>query len=160
MSPTARAVLVIERRGLTHRWPGAIGTVPWARMAGVDAELEAALAPVLADLTGATASNPRFEDVDWPLEGTVATMLFLPGAGGAGVWIAKGADRTDQVVGVADQVQQWAVEALWGSGRSPVWPECPEHPDSHPLMPIEQSGAAVWVCPVSHDEIRAIGSFG
>jgi hypothetical protein len=160
VSPTARAVLVIERRGLTHRWPGAIGTVPWARMAGVDAELEAALAPVLADLTGATAFNPRFEDVDWPLEGTVATMLFLPGAGGAGVWIAKGTDRTDQVVRAADQVQQWAVEALWGSGRSPVWPECPEHPDSHPLMPIEQSGAAVWVCPVSHDEIRAIGSFG
>jgi hypothetical protein len=128
VSPTARAVLVIERRGLAHRWPGAIGTVPWARMAGVDAELEAALAPILADLTGATAFNPRFEDVDWPLEGAVATMLFLPGAGGAGVWIAKGTDRTDKVVRVADQSSAvgsrgtlgfWAIAGLAGVSGAP-----------------------------------------
>ncbi len=128
-------------------------------MAVMDAELEAALAPVLADLASATALAPRFEDVDWPVEGAVGTMLFLQGAGGAGVSITKSADRTDQVVSLADQVQDWAVEALSGSGRSPVWPECPEHPDSHPLRPIERSGAAFWVCPVSQDEISAIGSF-
>jgi hypothetical protein len=66
-------------------------------MAAMDAELEAALAPVLADLTTGTALNPNFEDVDWPLEGAVGTMLFLQGAGGAGVSITKGADRIHQV---------------------------------------------------------------
>jgi hypothetical protein len=124
----------------------------------MDAELEAALAPVLADLTSATAINPKFEDLDWPLKGMVGTMLFIPGAGGAGVSIISGADRTDQVVSLADQVQDWAVEALWGSGRSPVWPECPEHPDSHPLRPIARSGATIWVCPLTQDEISPIGS--
>jgi hypothetical protein len=126
----------------------------------MDAELEAALAPVLADLTTGTSLNPNLEDVDWPLEGAVGTMLFLQGAGGAGVSIAKGADRVHQVVSLADQVQEWAVEALSGSGRSPVWPECPEHPDSHPLRPVERSGAAVWVCPVTQNEIGTIGVFG
>jgi hypothetical protein len=129
-------------------------------MAAMDAELEAALVPVLADLSSATALIPGFEDVDWPVEGAVGTMLFLQGAGRAGVSITKSAERADQVVSLADQVQNWAVEALSGSGRSPIWPECPEHPDSHPLRPIGRSGTALWVCPVSHDEISAIGSFG
>ena len=129
-------------------------------MAVMDAELETALAPVLADLARTTALTPRFEDVEWPVEGAVGTMVFLRGAGGAGVSIIKSADRTGQVVSVADQVQDWAVEALSGFGRSPIWPECPEHPNSHPLRPIERNEAAFWVCPVSRDEISAIGSFG
>ena len=129
-----------------------------ARMTSMDAELEEALAPVLADLTSATSLNPEFEDMDWPLKEMVGTMLFLPNAGGAGISITRGAGRTDQVVSLADQVQEWAVEALWGSGRSPVWPECPEHPDSHPLRPVARSGVAIWVCPSSQDEIGTIGS--
>jgi hypothetical protein len=128
-------------------------------MFAMDVELERALAPVLADLTTATAFAPEFRDVDWPVKGSVAIMLYLPGAGGAGVSISSGADRTDQVVSLADQVQDWAVEALWNAGRSPVWPECPLHPDSHPLRAIARSGAAIWACPVSQDEISPIGSF-
>lgn len=128
------------------------------RMAAMDAELEAALIPVMDDLTSATAMSPEFEDPEWPLQGRVGTTLFLPGAGGVGVSITSGGDRTSQVVSLADYVQEWAVEVLWQTGRSPVWPECPEHPDSHPLRPIARSGAAIWVCQVSQALIKPIGS--
>jgi len=127
-------------------------------MAAMDAELEAALTPVVADLTHGASLHPAFEDYEWPVPGMVATMLLLPDAGGAGVAISIGADRTGQVVSLADQVQVWAVEALWGAGRSPVWPVCPEHPDTHPLQAVACRGAAVWVCPVSRHVVCAIGS--
>ena len=127
-------------------------------MSFMDSELEAALAPVLADLTSATALDPEFGDIDLPLNETIGTMLYLPGTGGAGVSVTRGASRTDQVVSLADQVQEWTVEALWSLGRSPVWPECPKHPDSHPLRPEALSGAATWVCPSSEEEIGPIGS--
>jgi len=124
----------------------------------MDADLEAALTPVVADLIHGASLIPEFREVEWPTQGTVATMLFLSDAGGAGIAIRSGADRIGQVVSLADQVQDWAVEALWGVGRSPVWPECPEHPDSHPLRAVERNGAAIWVCPVSLNEICRIGS--
>jgi hypothetical protein len=127
-------------------------------MASMDAEQVAALTPVVADLAHGASLRPEFEDYEWPVPGMVATMLLLPDAGGAGVAISIGAGRTGQVVSVADQVQMWAVEALWGAGRSPVWPECPEHPDTHPLQAVERSGAAVWVCPVSLHVVCHIGS--
>jgi hypothetical protein len=129
-----------------------------ARMTAMDAKLEAALAPVVTDLTSTTSLTPEFEDMDWPLNGMVGTLLVLPNAGGAGISITRGAGRTDQVVSLADQVQEWVVEALWGSGRAPVWPERPEHPDSHPLRPAARSGAAIWACPSSQDEIGPIGT--
>lgn len=132
--------------------------IPSTRMASMDAELEVALTPVLADLIHATSLTPEFRDIDWPIPETAATMLCLADAGGAGVSITSGADRTDQVVSLADQVQDWAVEALWAARRSPVWPECPDHPDSHPLRAIKQNGLAIWVCPVSLSEICQIGS--
>jgi hypothetical protein len=48
---------------------------------------------------------------------------------------------------VADQVQGWAVEALWTAGEPAVWPRCPAHPDTHPLDAAVEGGTAVWRCP-------------
>ena len=124
----------------------------------MDGELQRALAPVLVDLVNATALEPECQDVDWPVPGTVATMLSVPGAGGAGISLMRGTDATAGVVSVADQVQVWVVEALWSAGRSPVWPECPEHPDAHPLRAVPRSGVPVWICPVSQHQIGPIGS--
>ena len=135
-----------------------MGTVLFDKNGLMDAELAAALTPVLADLTHATSLTPEFRNIEWPVPDTVATMLFLSDVGGAGIWVTSGADRTDQVVSLADQVQDWTVEALWAAGRSPVWPECPEHRDSHPLRAIKQNGLAVWICPKSLSEIGRIGS--
>ena len=59
---------------------------------------------------------------------------------------------------LADWVQEWAVEALWSLGRSATWPQCPHHPDSHPLAPVERAGRAVWVCPKLDVEVWEIGA--
>ena len=127
-------------------------------MGRMDEDLQIALAPVLADLTSGTPLTPEFRDDDWSgMQGVAATMIFLGGSG-TGISINVGDGRTQQMVSLADQIQVAVVEALWSAGRAPVWPECPEHPDSHPLRPIERTGVAIWVCPSSQDEIGPIGS--
>jgi hypothetical protein len=130
-------------------------------MALMDAEMADVLDVVLSDLMRTTEVSPEVRDAEWSgIEGQVGAMLWLPDAGGAGIWIMKGSDRTHQVANVADQAQDWVVEALWRAGRSPVWPECPEHPNTHPLRPVEMNRAAQWVCPVSLKAVATIGSLG
>ena len=58
---------------------------------------------------------------------------------------------------LVDQVQEWAGEALWIAGASAVWPQCPGHPNAHPLKvtvicrtATDRNGdapVAVWQCP-------------
>lgn len=84
-------------------------------------------------------------------------MIFF-GRSGTGISINVGESWIQQVVSLADQVQECVVEALWSTGRSPIWPECPTHPDSHPIRPIARDGVAVWACPSSQEGIGPIGS--
>jgi hypothetical protein len=67
----------------------------------------------------------------------------------------SGAPRPDVAL-AADQVQEWAVEALWLAGRPATWPECPEHPDAHPITAMYDH-RAVWVCPRTRHLISGIG---
>lgn len=127
-------------------------------MIRMDEELEIALAPVLADLSNVTSLTPEVRDSDWSGMQGVATAMIYFGRSGAGISINRGADRIHQVVSLADQIQECVVEALWSAGRSPVWPECPHHPDSHPALAVERDRAAIWVCPSSQVEICRIGS--
>ena len=69
-----------------------------------------------------------------------------------------GDDEPDQLAQLADQVQEWAVEELWNRGRSATWPECPFHPNSHPLEPAAVAGAALWRCPKTAERVAAIGA--
>lgn len=66
-----------------------------------------------------------------------------------GVSVERGLPFAEQIVRLADQVQEWAVEALWSARKPAVWPECPDHPDSHPLVArlVTGADAAVWCCP-------------
>ncbi|UUU23536.1 hypothetical protein [Streptomyces sp. DSM 40750] len=110
------------------------------------AEFTEALAAVLRDLRAQCPVQPHVrEEDDYP-----GVMLFAPDGSGQGVY-AEGDERRPAVLlaEVADQVQGWAVEALWAAGVSAVWPGCPEHPDTHPLTATVEKGAAVWVCPWS-----------
>jgi hypothetical protein len=63
-----------------------------------------------------------------------------------------------QVVMVADQVQDWAVEELCSMGRSTSWPECPLHRNSHPLEAAADGTRAVWRCLKSGEVIAEIGA--
>ena len=76
----------------------------------------------------------------------------------AGIRVADALAPAEQIADVADQVADWLVESLPGAGYRAVWPECPLHPDSHPMQARVVEAAAVWVCPAGVDAIVAIGS--
>lgn len=77
-----------------------------------------------------------------------------------GVFAMAAESLAERMASVADQVQEWAVEALWRAGRPASWPECPEHPNSHPLEPVVQQDRAVWVCPKTRQLVGDIGRLG
>jgi hypothetical protein len=59
----------------------------------------------------------------------------------------------------AHQLQEWEIHELWEHGRPATWPECPEHPGTHPLEPdTDGQGSAVWQCPRTQQVICAIGA--
>jgi hypothetical protein len=71
----------------------------------------------------------------------------------SGAFLPVRRNDADRLADIADQVQDWAVEELWMRGESAVWPECPTHPNSHPLR--ARSGA--WHCPKTDARVAAIG---
>jgi hypothetical protein len=58
---------------------------------------------------------------------------------------------------MADQVQEWAIEELWGAGASTNWPCCPLHPDNHPMQAVAQRWCVVDV-PAGRTAIALIGA--
>jgi hypothetical protein len=130
----------------------------------VDPVLAAALAPLLRDLEAGHVPEPRIEEPGPPLfdQGEPGLMLYAPDGSGQGIRLLADAPRSAQTADLADQVQEWAVETLWSIGKSAVWPQCPEHPDSHPLKPevaneYTHEATAVWQCPKSGHVIAPIG---
>jgi hypothetical protein len=84
-------------------------------------------------------------------------MLSEAGGTGAGVSVEPGTSFEAQVVDMADQVQGWAFEALNAAGFSATWPECPYHPNSHPLSAAIVSSRPAWWCPKSERVVAVIG---
>ncbi len=126
----------------------------------IDKALESALEIVLSDLS--PTLNPTVEDSEWSNFPGQVTALLLDAegkSGGSGVYVMTDQPRIEQIVSLADQVQEWAVEALWSRGLGAVWPECRLHPDSHPLHArVSDKGRAVWVCPTQNQVIAEVGS--
>ncbi|MFT4217777.1 MAG: hypothetical protein QM619_11430 [Micropruina sp.] len=60
-----------------------------------------------------------------------------------------------QIASVADQVQEWVWDELWGRQAPTNWPVCPRHPDSHPMKATAQGAAGVWACPNDDAVINA-----
>lgn len=122
-------------------------------------ELDAALAPLLVDLQVPSGVLPSVGDREWQdYSGAASCWLDNADGTGVGVWIQTGQPFTAQVLALADQVQEWAVEALWRLERSASWPACPYHPDRHPLAAREHDDHAVWVCPVLDVRVATIGA--
>ena len=121
-------------------------------------ELARALAPVLHDLETTGAPVPRVVDDGWAEDpATASAMLWSRDGSGTGVSVHLGVPRPEQVAHVADQVQEWAVEALWGS-RPTGWPPCPQHPTTHPLRAVVRDGAARWTCPEDGTAVAVVGA--
>lgn len=122
-------------------------------------ELTAALAPILADLAVPSGVEPTVSEQEWQdYPASASCSLSSPDGFGMGVWISLGEPLAAQVTMLADQVQEWAVEALWQLGRPASWPVCPHHPDRHPLVAREGQGQSLWLCPLEEREVSAVGA--
>jgi hypothetical protein len=125
----------------------------------VHAVLRETLDTVLSDLNGTTQVTPRVVDEEWTdFPGRASAMLYAADGSAQGIAVTIEDDPGARYAELADQVQEWAVEELARLGESPVWPECPEHPDSHPLAPVYDGGLAVWRCPRTGRTVSPIGA--
>ncbi|WP_235453841.1 hypothetical protein [Streptomyces olivochromogenes] len=107
---------------------------------------------VLRDLRAQCAVQP---DIRW--DDATEITLWAPDGSGQGLTPHPDGTAAELLVHLAEQVQDWAVEALWSEGASAVWPQCPTHPDTHPLTATLRTDAAVWVCPKTGTPVARIG---
>jgi hypothetical protein len=123
----------------------------------VDDVLRAAMRPVLRDLEGAGIAAPNVEDRDWTDDPeSISVILWSPDGSGTGVYVSRAAPEFERVAMLADQVQEWAIEELWGQAPT-NWPPCPHHPTSHPMTVSTRDAAAAWVCPADETVIARVG---
>lgn len=124
----------------------------------MDIALSEPLAPVLHDLGHSGAPVPDVRDEPWSdFPDQVTAMLHDTDGTAQGVSVMAVDSLPERIASVADQVQEWAVEALWRAGRPATWPECPEHPNAHPLAAAVEKGRAVWICPTTRHLVSEIG---
>lgn len=137
-----------------------------------DSEFAQALETVLHDLRADGAVLPR---VSVAAGAGYGLVLEAPDGSGQGVRWKDSGSAADRLANLADQVQEWAVEALWSAGVAAVWPHCPQHPNSHPLSAAVAVGgdagadadadadadagadAAVWMCPKTGVVVARVG---
>lgn len=125
--------------------------------------LRETLAPVLRDIQASGAIRPiiREETRDSVTDDFVSVMVWHADRTGMGVFVPAEDTAAQRVVRLAEQVQEWEIEELAAAGRSATWPECPDHPNSHPLQPVlSGQDTAVWRCPRSARVISQVGAFG
>jgi hypothetical protein len=122
--------------------------------------IASALAVVLRDLNATSTVMPQIEDRQWSsFPGQIAAFLQDPKfSHGRGISVMINESKVEQIVSLADQLQEWVVEALWLRGISAVWPQCPAHPDSHPLRATIMDNRAVWMCPTLEGVVAEVGS--
>ncbi|MFF9894144.1 MULTISPECIES: hypothetical protein [Streptomyces] len=120
-------------------------------------DLAAALAVVRRDVWATCAVRPIVrEEVDF--DGDPLVMLYEPDGSGLGVSVPAGVGPAEQVAELAEQVQEWAVEALAARLLPAAWPECPDHPRGHPLEARVVGEVAVWSCPRSGRVVAPVGA--
>ncbi|MEJ7628458.1 MAG: fumarylacetoacetase [Nocardioidaceae bacterium] len=66
-------------------------------------------------------------------------------------------DAAEQLWHVSDRLQDGLHESLWSAGLSAVWPECPEHPGTHPLQVRLIAAGVFWVCPKTAAVVASVG---
>jgi hypothetical protein len=124
-------------------------------------ELRRALDVVRSDVVRSGLDDLVVDDRDWcNWSRQTGAMLQSPYGHGQGVSVMIGESPDAQLASVADQVQEFIHEGiLWYGGKPVVWPQCPLHPDSHPLAPVvDGTQGPVWTCPRSAHVVARIGA--
>jgi hypothetical protein len=123
-------------------------------------EMQEACGPALADLErsrpGLLRLGPRPESAPFadPWGNDVASLwLWDIGGQGTGVWLGEPEEGPSAALFRASEaVQEAAIEAVHGA-----WPECPDHPASHPLELHEAGARPAWACPVTGRSVAPVG---
>jgi hypothetical protein len=105
-----------------------------------------AVAPISADLERTGGRQIQVEPQPVPPD---ANLMIL--ADGQAVWIDPWDDDERNICEVADVLQAAIIE-----GTHQVWPECPHHPNNHPLAP----SLAGWCCPRTRVHVADFGHLG
>ena len=124
-------------------------------------ELRANLEPVLRDMRSSGAIVPDIleEAHDDLGPDCVCARIQTPGgAGSRGIRVQVSLPAPQRLADFADQLQEWEIEELVAAGRPATWPECPQHPGTHPLAPQARGDQAAWCCPASGQVISVIGA--
>lgn len=117
-----------------------------------------AMTHVLHDLEATGAPVPQIEGSDWQNHpGAESALLWAEDHSGMGVWVDTGLSESEQTAMLADQVQDWLVDELCRVGQATNWPQCPDHPDNHPLAAVANGDTAAWTCPKSGRVVSEIG---
>lgn len=132
--------------------------MPQGQAGKVHDVLRLSLAPVLRDVAASGVPMPDIRDKVWTRQSHIASaMMWSRTGGGTGVQVDLTASEPDRVAHVADQVQEWVIEELWGHAPT-NWPVCPGHPATHPLSAGTAGDVAAWVCPHDGTRVAAIGA--
>jgi len=127
----------------------------------IDAALQAALAPVLRDVTATTAVVLEVTEARDDAGGDGRSALVgSPNLASMGVWFVEGLSSDEAVAEIAGIVQEVVIKELWRSDLPASWPPCPLHPNGHPLEAGVVAGRAFWRCPKSSAAVVEIGSLG
>ena len=120
--------------------------------------LAVALPRVLHDLEVTTGVVLRFEPYAWGLAEQLTAMAWWPDGGGQGIFVMANDDAETSVASLADQIQELVVENKVAIDGSSTWPECPQHPRSHPMAATVVGGVASWTCPLNSQPETRVGS--
>jgi hypothetical protein len=123
------------------------------------AVLRRAVAPLLRDMQATGQSLPDIREEAHHDRGEDAVCAWIQEPGGRygqGIEVSLYCPSADQLYYLAEQLQSWAEDVQVDPGRRP-WPDCPDHPGSHMLMPDTRDEDAVWCCPQGGHVITKIG---
>ncbi|MEV6410958.1 hypothetical protein [Kribbella sp. NPDC051718] len=117
-----------------------------------------ALEAVVRDLRNTGGIELRISDEPATSDPGYESVLLLSGRRSwTGLLAPIALTDDERLAHVADQIQEFVFEELARLGLPVTWPECPEHPASHPLTPVLTSGLPSWQCPRSGDTVAPIG---
>ncbi|BCW60278.1 MULTISPECIES: hypothetical protein [Micrococcaceae] len=112
---------------------------------------------VLRDVNSSGLTEPRVEVVAWDEDPqAISAMIYSTrDSTGQGVSVRANIPGADQLASMADQVQEWVIEE--NSHTTSNWPQCPWHPNNHPMAAQLVGDQAVWACPVLRTPAAIIG---
>jgi hypothetical protein len=114
---------------------------------------------LLADTRATSPISPEVHDYT-PNEGpddTQSAMLVWPDGSIASIYITTTLEFSAGAVQVAEQFQSELILVLWSHDISSTWPDCPVHPNAHPLKPDASGAAPEWICPTDLSPVARIG---